>query len=172
MLDQRMFEIIKMSLGENHVIYYPKDFNKRIIVQKTLYLLSHGKNNPKIKLPYKWSYYIRGPYSSEIAHQFYYLEEFDSDVIGEGYRLEQNDQVAINHFLRFREKITRMSGIERIYEHDYEVLATIVYIGLQFDNPNRQIIDKLHEHKKQLPSRFTSDLLNKYRETLIDFQYI
>ena len=50
MLDRKLYHIIVEALGEDFIKAYPEDFSKRIIVQKVLYLLTHGKSNLNIKL--------------------------------------------------------------------------------------------------------------------------
>ena len=39
MLDNKLFQVVKDVLNEDYIFEYPEDFKKRMIVQKTLYLL-------------------------------------------------------------------------------------------------------------------------------------
>ena len=102
MLDHKLYKIIIDTLGKAHFDNYPEDFSKRILVQKVLYLLTHGRANPKINLAYKWSFYLHGPYSSEIAHMIYYMNEFSTSSFSENQDILDEEEIeSIDNFKGF-----------------------------------------------------------------------
>jgi len=181
-LDRTLYRIIVDTLGQKFLHAYLDNFSKRIIVQKTLYLLTHGKKNPKIPevaLPYRWKFYLHGPYSDEIAHALFYMKDFSSILGNEPDEkftnfknqsiLEQEQQeidTAINHFKVFSKKISDSSYQQGLsHEEFYEMLATIVYIADQLEenvnNHNNRYKAKI-EHKYCL---FKPELWKKTKNT-------
>ncbi|MCF2138493.1 MAG: hypothetical protein K9W44_00390 [Candidatus Lokiarchaeota archaeon] len=173
MLDRKLYRIILDALNKEHFYKYPVKFSNRIIVQKTLYLLTHGRTNPKLSLAYKWNFYLRGPYSSEIAHMLYYMNDF-SIVLEEGESQDILDEEEINvikHFKEFKEKIDVLNnGI--LPEELFEMLATIVYISEQVDYDRSKIEQKFNEFKPELKSKINDEEFKIILNNLSEFGYI
>ncbi len=177
MLDRSLYKIIKQTQGKTSFKKYPLDFPTRIIIQKTLYFLTHGRSNPKIKLPYKWTFYLRGPYSSEIAHMIYHMNNFRNDIEKKSYELSEEDINAISHFQGFKKDldITFKKDIDtqKISEGQlFEVLATLTYIALQVGNDKVKLFEKLIEFKPGLKEKLTDAILDEIYEILLKHAYI
>lgn len=172
MLDRKLYKIIIDTLGKAHFDYYPEDFSKRILVQKVLYLLTHGRANPKISLSYKWSFYLHGPYSSEIAHMLYYMNDFSETLAIETHTvLDHQDVETINHFKEFDKKIASFHDtLSR--EELYEMFATIIYISEQVEHDKTRIEQKFGIFKPELRENISSKDFDAILETMIDFNYI
>ena len=175
MLDRKLYKIIIDTLGKAHFDYYPKDFSKRILVQKVLYLHTHGKTNPKISLPYRWSFYLHGPYSSEIAHMLYYMNDFSTLLADETEKtqdilnLEENEIIA--NFKVFDKKITTFC-YNLSKEDLYEMFATITYISEQVDYDKSRIEQKFEVFKPELREKINSKDFETILDTMKEFNYI
>ena len=172
MLDHKLYKIIIDTLGKAHFDYYPEDFSKRILVQKVLYLLTHGKANPKIYLAYKWSFYLHGPYSSEIAHMIYYMNDFSSSMLVETQdNLDEQEIETINHFKEFDKKIAPF--LNKLSKEDlYEMFATIIYISEQVEHDKSRIEQKFGIFKPELKEKIRSKDFDAILETMTEFSYI
>jgi len=173
MLDHKLYKILIEVLDKKHFTQYPEDFSKRIIVQKTLYILTHGKDNRKLSLPYKWSFYLRGPYSSEIAHMIYYMNDYLPSLEENKSRIQLDEEEikAISHFQDFRKAL--LSIDEEINEEDlFEIAATILYISEQIGNDINKITDKFEDFKPNLKQKISSDNFNKILDLMSQFNYI
>ena len=175
MLDRKLYKIIIEALGKAHFDNYPEDFSKRILVQKVLYLLTHGRANPKISLSYKWSFYLHGPYSSEIAHMLYYMNDYsvlladESEEIQNIPNLEESEIIA--NFKEFDKKIaTFRYNLSK--EDLYEMFATITYISEQVDYDKSRIEQKFGIFKPELKEKINSKDFDAILETMTEFNYI
>jgi len=172
MLDRKLYKIIIDALGKVHFDYYPEDFSKRILVQKVLYLLTHGRANPKINLAYKWSFYLHGPYSSEIAHMLYYMNDFSISLLGEAQDILNDQEIeSINHFKEFDKKIKPF--LNKLSKEDlYEMFATITYISEQVEHDKSRIEQKFGIFKPELKDKIKSKDFDTILETMTEFNYI
>lgn len=171
MLDNKLFQVVKDVLNEDYIFEYPEDFKKRMIVQKTLYLLFHGKNTYQIRFPYKWSFYIRGPYSSDIAHMMYYMAELDPNEFGDEKLLSFKEIEKIQEYKKFKNDIERFKQ-NRINEEDLEVLATLTYIGSQLGENGEKIIKKFYDHKPELADTYKPEKLSVFCALLSEYGFI
>ena len=177
MLDRKLYQIIVESLGEIYFNEYPDNFFTRIIVQKVLYLLTHGHKNPKISIPYDWNFYIRGPYSSEIAHMVYHLNNFKANIKDIKVELNSDEQESITHFNKFKtdfdKLIQKYEDILKIGDADfYELIATLTYIGLQLGTDKKKIIEKFKRFKPTLSEKLNDYQFNEFIEILTNNNYI
>ena len=177
MLDKDLFKIIEKSLDKSYFLQYTNNFSYRIIVQKLLYLLTHGRSNPKLSLPYSWNFYLRGPYSPGIAHMIYHMDKFKSDLINESLELEERFENPINHFLNFKEEldslIKQYSKYPMINISDfYELLATLTYISIQIGSNKDKLFEKLKQFKPDLSEKLPQMPLEDMYNILIKFDYI
>lgn len=172
MLDRKLYKIIIDTLGKAHFDYYPEDFSKRILVQKVLYLLTHGKANPKLSLAYKWSFYLHGPYSSEIAHVLYDMNDFSTSLLVETQDiLDVNEIESIKHFKEFDKKIAPF--LNKLSKEDlYEMLATIIYISEQVEHDKSRIEQKFGIFKPELREKISSKDFDAILETMKESSYI
>ena len=169
-----MYKRQEQSLGKSYFLKYPNHFNTRIIVQKTLYLLTHGLSNPKISLPYRWNFYLRGPYSSGIAHMIYHMINFKDDVVDTPIELEKNFKNSLNHFHEFKGEldsiINKYKKYSKIYNADiYELLATLIYISQQIGSDKDKLFGKLKQFKPNLSKKLPLEDMHKI---LTKFKYI
>jgi len=177
MLDRKLYKIIIDALGKEHFDNYPEDFSKRILVQKVLYLLTHGKTNPKISLPYRWNFYLHGPYSSEIAHMLYYMNDFSTLLADETEKtqniLDPEENGIITNFKVFDEEISNLNHQHHLsYEELYEMFATITYISEQVDHDKSKIELKFGIFKPELKEKINSKDFDAILETMTEFSYI
>ncbi len=177
MLDRRLYKIIEYALGETYANEYSNKFSTRIIVQKILYLLTHGTSNPKISLPYRWTFYLHGPYSSEIAHMLYHINQFQSELNNQPIKLEENDKLRIEHFLKFKqeldEKKTENRDFQKLTEEElYEILTTLTYAAGQIGNNKKELINMFTKFKPDLRKRISESVLNTIYTLLVNFSYI
>ncbi|QEE14797.1 hypothetical protein DSAG12_00614 [Promethearchaeum syntrophicum] len=172
MLDRKLYRIIIDTLGKAHFEYYPDNFSKRILVQKVLYLLTHGKANPKLHLAYKWSFYLHGPYSSEIAHMVYYMNDFSASLLDETQDILDKQEIeAINHFKEFDKETTPF--LDKLSKEDlYEMFATITYISEQVDYNKTSIEQKFGIFKPELREKINMEDFDAILETMTEFNYI
>ncbi|WP_457557930.1 hypothetical protein [Candidatus Harpocratesius sp.] len=189
MLDRKLYKIIIDALNRECFIKYPESFSNRIIVQKTLYLLTHGRTTPKLTLPYKWNFYLRGPYSSEIAQMLYYMNDF-SMILKEDEPqyvlnvLNEEEIKAIEHFKEFKEFVEKFKKTNKTNktnsnvdseindEELYEMFATIVYISDQVGNNLSMIKQKFNEFKPELKSKINDEEFKIILNKLSEFGYI
>ena len=90
-------------------------FQDRLIFQKTIYLLQkmHLKG-----LEYPFSYYLNGPYSSDLANDGFLIYQEDSHLNGE--LLDQEDINIIHHF-------SEIIGEDKDNPLFYELLSSLIY---------------------------------------------
>ncbi len=177
MLDRKLYHIIVQALGEDFIRAYPDDFSKRIIVQKVLYLLTHGKSNLKITLPYQWSFYLYGPYSSEIAHMIYHINDFLHELDDRSIELEGNEISVIQNFNRFKEDFNETrrhnQDFQRIPEEQlYEIIATLIYASRQLGSNRNEIFSQFFNFKPELRDTVSESMLNNICNILYQYNYI
>lgn len=177
MLDRKLYKIIIDTLGKAHFDYYPEDFSKRILVQKVLYLHTHGKTNPKISLPYRWSFYLHGPYSSEIAHMLYYMNDFSTLLADETEKtqdiLDPEENETITNFKAFDKKISKLNYQQHFSDEElFEMFATITYISEQVEYDKSRIDQKFKVFKPELREKINSKDFETILDTMKEFNYI
>lgn len=170
MLDRKLYYVIAKILGEDFVTGYTEKFSTRIIVQKMLYLLTHGVRSPRVSLPYSWSFYLRGPYSPEIAHALYYVNEVFDEIPKEQVQLSTEETAAVSHLsqtLKLIEDQRKKRGISNS-ENVFEAAATLVYFGERKQFDKELLIQKLKAFKpnfyKLLRTDFLSELVTVLNE--------
>ncbi|MFX1298340.1 MAG: hypothetical protein ACFFD2_26230, partial [Promethearchaeota archaeon] len=169
--------IIEKSLGQSFIIDYPKKFSTRVIVQKVLYLLTHGNLNPKLKIPYKWSFYLHGPYSPEIANMIYHINDLSNELDRMQIHLGDNEIKAINHFLDFNKSLTKqkneIKGFNALSEEElFEILATLTYMAKQVGGYQKKISDSFKRFKPELDKKMSKPVLNSIFSNLTKYGYI
>ena len=166
--------MIKESLGTKFIKQYPEEFSTRLKVQKASYLLTHGKSSPKVNLPYAWTFYLRGPYSSEMAHMLYHVNDCWSDCIREQVRLTEEELRAISHFKEFQGKLRILGDQSSEFTQDelLELVTTIIYIAEQVGNEKRRIMSRLKRLKPKLTQKGSSGLYERVHALLVQHQYI
>ena len=175
MLDRRLYSIVVNALDAESVVKYPLDFDIRLIVQKSLYLLTHGKDENKITIPYNWSFYLRGPYSSEIAHMLYYMEDFLDELSSTPQPLSEEDQTIINQFNMFKatlESQFRERGLNAFSGRVFEALATLVYISKQVGRENEKILLIFQRLKFNLFQELSQPIIELLLQCLKNFNFL
>ncbi len=75
---------------------FKDDFDSRLVLQKTIYLLQAFDLN----LGYQFNWYLRGPYSPDLAHATYSLADcYDKEVVIEFSNTRAEER--FGEFLRF-----------------------------------------------------------------------
>ena len=140
MLDLELFYTVERLTKEKENAFskycLKENIDYRILIQKKLYLLTHGMKE-KLDLPYEWNFYIYGPYSSEMAHMIYHLNDY-YDYIKENNKLkkvagEKRDQIdrLIESLERLEQELKNlMKALDLKYHEIYEIAATVHYIAL------------------------------------------
>lgn len=177
MLDRKLYYVIVQALGEDFIKAYPDDFSKRIIVQKVLYLLTHGKSNLNITFPYQWSFYLYGPYSSEIAHMIYHINDFLRDLDEKPLELEENEKSVILNFNKFKKVIDderqRNKYFQNIPEEQlYETIATLIYASKQLGSNKNEIFKQFAKIKPELKENVSKSMFNHLYSILNQYNYI
>lgn len=177
MLDRRLYQVIKKSLGQESFEGYETEFKTRLIVQKVLYLLTHGKNNPQLELPYEWSFYIRGPYSSEIAHMIFHMNNFREELYSRNVELSEIEMKSISFFTEFKNELNSKISKESVFkelkkEEIYELIATLVYISLQIGNNKEKLSQKLQIFKPDLIEKLQRTEFETLCDLLTEYHYL
>jgi uncharacterized protein YwgA len=109
---------------------FKNDFDKRLILQKTIYLLqAFGLN-----IGYTYNWYLRGPYSSELAHTAYEVaERYDRDLV-----VEFNNEETEEKFEQFLE----FMADKKHSQYALEAVASIHFLAKLFSEQNEEIIYK------------------------------
>ncbi|MGV9204499.1 MAG: hypothetical protein ACOC44_10845 [Promethearchaeia archaeon] len=177
MIDRKLFEILSKALGTSYVKEYPDKFRTRLIVQKTLYLLTHGSSNPQTNLSYKWNFYLRGPYSPEISHMIYHMTDVWDDISNKQVKLKEKDLESIENFKKLLE---RLEDIQKA-NHDFqsleryelfEALATLTYFTGQLGNNFESVQKKFRNFKPELSAKISDKNLQLIFRILEEYGYI
>lgn len=176
MIDRYLYRVIKESLGESYINQYTSDFSTRLIVQKVLYLLTHGKENPKLDLDYQWSFYIRGPYSSDIAHMLYHINALEINMDESRVELKKEDEKAIKHVKEvlngLNDLLKKNEGTSISKEEFFELVATLTYIASQIGTDPEKLRQKLKDFKSDIEKKLEEHLFNELHELLLNYNYI
>jgi len=177
MIDRKLYHVILQALGEDFIKAYPDNLSIRIIVQKVLYLLTHGKSNLNITLPYQWSFYLYGPYSSEIAHMIYHFNDFLHELDERPLELEDNEKSVIQNFNRFKEDIDEERHHNKDYqkipeEQLYEIIATLIYASKQLGSNKNEIFSQFFNFKPELKESVSESMLSNIYTILYQYNYI
>lgn len=165
-IDRKLYSVIKHSLGEEYFRSYPDSQDAMIIVQKTVYLLMHGKRNKKINFAYDWKFWICGPYSSEISYDIYDLCHAKRKAMNR--QLTSDELEAVQIFKEFKDKLLSHFGNELSLRDLMELISFFVYIALQINNFD-DVAKKVVEFKSDMAEvlsdeniRIIEDLLNRF----------
>ena len=105
MIDRKLHKTLEKIWGKHYLEdYCSKNFFEiRIVIQKTLYLLMHNDNH-KIEFlqPYKWTFYLRGPYSSDIAHMLFHINNLKSEIDKKEIKFNEEELKSIDLFIQFK----------------------------------------------------------------------
>ena len=95
------------------------EFDNRLKYQKIIYLLQASG----ISLGYGFNWYIKGPYSSHLAHELF---EIDDSIYKSSQNIVFNNHKSVNDdIIEFKEKL----GINKENVNYLEVLASLHYIN-------------------------------------------
>ena len=126
-----------------------ESINDRILLQKKVYLAQ----DIGLPLGYGYSWYIHGPYSTDLTAVAY-------QIIPEG------DTAIENHSLKdpYASMITKVNALERIIDERgltisvvqwYELIASIAYWYKRGYNTEEKIVEKIHATKPQFTEEQT-----------------
>jgi len=160
MIDRKLFEILKRALDKSYLRDYPDKFSTRLMVQKALYLLTHGSSNPKVRLPYKWNFYLHGPYSPEISQMIYHMHEVWEEIPNKKIQLQEEDLSSIENFKDLKNKLEDLNQSHPLLRNIeifelFEVLATLVYLGSQIGDDRKKIQEKFKKFKPELDEKLS-----------------
>jgi uncharacterized protein YwgA len=110
----KIFQMLKFSSIE------PDTFHNRLIYQKIIYLLQFSG----VSLGFRFNWYIRGPYSSDLANAIYNIQA-DRTLFFESARIKFKNQEQVEQKI---DKFLTILG-ENIENPEFlEILASIAYI--------------------------------------------
>ncbi|MHA1334292.1 MAG: hypothetical protein ACTSVV_03175 [Promethearchaeota archaeon] len=194
MIDRKLHKTLEKIWGKHYLEdYCSKNFFEiRIVIQKTLYLLMHNDNH-KIEFlqPYKWTFYLRGPYSSDIAHMLFHINNLKSEIDKKEIKFNEEELKSIDLFIQFKNKLEEINDLNKKNQNkDYfinisdifEAAATLLYIYRDL-NSNLNEKDKINlnfnkisrvfkELKLELSERLRNEQLSKIFNLLKEFNYI
>lgn len=116
-------------------------FNNRLKLQKYIFLLRRYG----IDLGYSYNYYIRGPYSPELADDYYNLPEVDGELeLPEDFLRLIKDKSE-----RWLELASSLVMVFEKYPGIGEDEAIRIVAGSKLENPDklRRILEELKDHK-------------------------
>ena len=177
MIDRKLYEIIKQTFGESMIKDYPKDLASRIIVQKALYLLTHGISTSKLDLKYKWDFYLYGPYSSEISQMIYHMNDVWGEISTKIVHLTIKDLDCIKNFNDFINDVKNIKEnekeIKKLTDAElFELFGTIIYFVRQLGDIHTEIRNKLEEFKPDLIQKLPPNAFSKIYSLLNSYSYI
>jgi uncharacterized protein YwgA len=146
MLDRKLYQIVKSALGEEYFSNYCQNFQTRLITQKALYLLTHCQNST-LQLKYKWNFYLHGPYSSEIAHIIYYMNDFLPVLRDSQIPLAPEEQIEIKQFKSFLKDMDKKLKNTLNKGEICELLATFLYLQKDIGKDSSMIFEKISKLK-------------------------
>ena len=134
----RIVNSIRRKVGFDFKVNY---FNNRLKLQKYVFLLRRYG----VDLGYSYSYYIRGPYSPELADDYYNLPKID----GETELPEDFLKLIKNKSERWLELASSLVMVFEKYPDISEEDAIKIVAGSKLENPRklRKILKELKEHK-------------------------
>lgn len=177
MIDRKLYEIIKEILGESSLKKYPEEFSTRVIIQKILYLLTHGASSPKINLSYNWNFYLYGPYSPEIAQMIYHMNDVWEEISNKVVELDRFELKCIEHFKEFKKNLNRIQekdrDLSKLTDSElFEVLATLVYFAGHISENEGKIQEKFSTFKPELCKKMSKESFNQIFSLLSKYAYI
>lgn len=177
MLDRKLYKVIEQTLGREYIDQYPDKFEHRIIVQKALYLLTNGNHTQNIKLPYKWKFYLYGPYSSDIAHMIYHINEVSEEVEKRPIKVPSKERKCIHHFCKLKSEIETTYKKKEVQEmlsksEIYEILGTLTYFAGQVGNNPKKITKTFGRYKPKLQAKVPESIFNELYSMLERYNYI
>ncbi len=177
MIDRKLYEILNRALGETSIKNYSSEFSSRIIVQKVLYLLTHGISAPNVSLPYKWEFYLHGPYSSDIAQMLHHMNDVRDEISHKQVDLTKKDLMSLENFRQFREQLMSLREEERELSNLpkaelFEILGTLVYLAGQLEKDEIKIRAKFKAFKPSLIQKLTENAFSMLYQLLNEFGYI
>lgn len=150
------------KIGEKHI-------NKQIgntLIQKMLYLLTR---QDVVDFDYSMHYY--GPYSNEVSGELSFAEDvgiveskWDPD---KGYFIKPASQLT-----KFEPHVTEnerqaIDGIVEKYGEfmakDLSIIATALYLKDNFNTPDEELVEKVHNLKRKYPDEHIEKLLKQSR---------
>lgn len=129
-----------------------KLYENRILIQKMVYILQCAK----INFDYRFTWYLKGPYSIKLSHEEFLAVENKTRKEAE---LEANEKEII-------EKLKNEFGTSLSNEKDMELIGSLLFI--QYDmkvNEKEKIIEKLTTLKPWFKHEQTEAALNKINAT-------
>ena len=132
-------------------------YENRIAVQKLTYILQYGFGD---NLGYHFNWYVHGPYSPQLAKDFYKLED-TNNVSAIGYKSRETE----NRF----EKFVQLIGEDKYDINLLEIVASMIYVV-----QTEKIKDKSHilERVKELKPYFNDEEYSKALHFLIQLEKI
>jgi uncharacterized protein YwgA len=132
-------------IGNFNPAQFDQDFNQRLIVQKTIYLMQQFD----LYIGYDFNWYLRGPYSPSLTRDSYQILRRYGELPQIGF----TDPEAEARFQRF---LTFASG--RLHDHDWlEAVASIQYLHRRTKDNDPETIYRRIKEKKPAINRRTFD---------------
>ena len=137
------------TIGNFDPSVFKNDFDRRLIIQKTIYLLqAFGLN-----IGYRYSWYLRGPYSPELAHTAYAVaEKFDTKL---AVQVDGQENERFREFLRFIDN-------KKNDHYCLEAIASIHFLAKLYGETNEQLI--YDEVKQKMRHMSRQDFISLWNE--------
>ena len=157
----KVFDILEVGIPNM------SEFSNRLKYQKIVYLLqSFG-----LSLDYDFSWYLKGPYSSRLAHVLYYIESHPLIYQDSKQLTFKDNDVIVEELNKFKK--TLGSSINDVLY--LEVLASLYYINMARFSGNgtiTQLKDSLFDIKPDLRNRTkNNEIIQKAYQDLNNFTY-
>ena len=113
---------LSLVLGASEVPISVQDFGSRLMVQKAIYLLQQAG----IEMGYPYSWYIRGPYSSRLADDLFYVADLEKDEAEElkAYTLGEKTRAIVE---RVKNLLAPDKGARERAKH-LELVASVLFL--------------------------------------------
>lgn len=130
-------DVVKLGIILKRLGIYDKmqTFDGRLKIQKIIYIMQHGFG---LNIGYNFSWYIRGPYSTELTKDGYELIQY-FDQLPHGKFKDPDNEVQFNKFIEFLgQKIADPNWLE--------ITASIHFLKMREKNLSKKnIIEKVKD---------------------------
>lgn len=151
--------LLGLALREAGVALRVDEFTDRLVLQKAVYLLQHAK----IHLGYRFRWYLRGPYSTDLTDDVFFLAGRAQEVGKElaGWELDAESRQRIGKLREwFAEGASRDGRLPGRLDRRLELLASVLFLlvtGQAAHSDSAGISSILERNNKNFSSAEVSD---------------
>ena len=122
-MDARLINL-RMVLNELGIGPNIETLDQRVTFQKAVYLAQAVG----VPLRYKYSWYIRGPYSRDLTRDYYALQEYPDNMTGDAIRQEMREPFA-SALRRLKSRMDSPEVVPLDQTEWLELLSSVHYLG-------------------------------------------